>query len=114
MKSSNYQNIVHMESRKRNRNLPVIDEDMLREAVGGQSAEGSMLEIDLSDEHMIYITMRSGVTFGLYGGANKLEEKIRSMASWFVSVEDYKTMRGYATISDANPERVTYTPSQRT
>ena len=45
MKSSNYQNIVHMESRKRNRNLPVIDEDMLREAVGGQSAEGSMLEI---------------------------------------------------------------------
>ena len=34
-----------MESRKRNRNLPVIDEDMLREAVGGQSAEGSMLEI---------------------------------------------------------------------
>ena len=45
MKSSNYQNIAHMESRKRNRNLPVIDEDMLREAVGGQSAEGSMLEI---------------------------------------------------------------------
>ena len=34
-----------MESRKRNRNLPVIDEDMLREAVGGQSAEGSMLEV---------------------------------------------------------------------
>ena len=45
MKSSNYQNIAHMESRKRNRNFPVIDEDMLREAVGGQSAEGSMLEI---------------------------------------------------------------------
>lgn len=45
MKSSNYQNIAHMESRKRNRNLPVIDEDMLREAVGGQSAGGSMLEI---------------------------------------------------------------------
>ena len=45
MRSSNYQNIAHMESRKRNRNFPVIDEDMLREAVGGQSAEGSMLEI---------------------------------------------------------------------
>ena len=34
-----------MESRKRNRNFPVIDEDMLREAVGGQSLEGSMLEV---------------------------------------------------------------------
>lgn len=34
-----------MESRKRNRNFPVIDEDMLREAVGGQSSEGSMLEV---------------------------------------------------------------------
>ena len=34
-----------MESRKRNRNFPVIDEDMLREAVGGQSAGGSMLEV---------------------------------------------------------------------
>ena len=76
--------------------------------------KGSMLEIDLSDEHLIYITMRSGVTFRLYGGANKLEEKIRSMASWFVSVEDYKTMRGTATISDDDPERVTYTPSPRT
>lgn len=34
-----------MESRKRNRNFPAIDEDMLREAVGGQSSEGSMLEV---------------------------------------------------------------------
>lgn len=34
-----------MESRKRNRNFPAIDEDMLREAVGGQSFEGSMLEV---------------------------------------------------------------------
>lgn len=34
-----------MESRKRNRNFPTIDEDMLREAVGGQSSEGSMLEV---------------------------------------------------------------------
>lgn len=34
-----------MESRKRNRNFPAIDEDMLREAVGGQSLEGSMLEV---------------------------------------------------------------------
>ena len=81
--------------------------------------KGSMLEIAEripagNEEQLIYITMRSGVTFRLYGGANKLEEKIRSMASWFVSVEDYKTMRGYATISDANPERVTYTPSPRT
>ena len=34
-----------MESRKRNRNFPAIDEDMLQEAVGGQSLEGSMLEV---------------------------------------------------------------------
>ena len=34
-----------MESRKRNRNFPAIDEDMLREAVGGQSSGGSMLEV---------------------------------------------------------------------
>ena len=34
-----------MESRKRNRNFPAIDEDMLREAVGEQSSEGSMLEV---------------------------------------------------------------------
>lgn len=69
--------------------------------------------IDLGDRSTIRIKMRNGVTFKLLGGTNKLAEKVQSMVSWYVFAEDAKTMRGVATISDVNPERVTYSANAR-
>ena len=69
--------------------------------------------VDLSDKSTIIIKMRNGVAFKLLGGTNKLAEKVQSMVSWYVFAEDAKTMRGVATISDVNPERITYSPNAR-
>lgn len=72
--------------------------------------KGSIAEIDLTSKNTITLKMRLGVKVRLLGGVNRLEEKIQTLASWYVYVEEYKTMSGTATISDANPQALAYSP----
>lgn len=70
--------------------------------------------VDFSELHTrgrVTVRMRRGVTFRLLtNDIEKLPEMVRTMVSWYVGSDtpDANLIRGVATISDGNPDKVTY------